>query len=159
MTIRTADLCDRFESELEVCEPIFTDFGGRRSFHGRISTVQCFEDNSRVREALASPGEGRVLVVDGGGSQRCSLLGDKLAALAVANGWAGVLVSGCVRDVTKLAKLELGVRALSAMPRRSEKRGEGHRDVTLRFAGVSFTPGHWLYADEDGIVVGSRSLD
>lgn len=155
----TADLCDAHAAELSVVEPRFADFGGSRRFAGEIATVQCFEDNSRVAERLAEPGRGRVLVVDGGGSLACALLGDNLAARAVENGWAGVLVNGCVRDAAVLAGMALGVRALAASPRRSVKRGAGEADVPVSFAGATFVPGHRLWADEDGIVVAARDLE
>lgn len=155
---KTSDLCDAHEAMVEVCEPIFRSFGGRQRFAGPVATVSCFEDNSRVREAVNEPGGGRVLVVDGGGSRQCALLGDLLAAKAVEQGWAGVVVNGCVRDTAALAGLDLGVLALAAHPRRSKKRGEGHRDVTVRFAGVSFHPGAWVYADEDGLLVTPHPL-
>ena len=138
---------------MEICEPMLRSFGGRRRFAGPVSTISCLDDNSRVRDAVGEPGEGRVLVVDGGGSRQCALLGDLLAAKAVANGWAGVVVHGCVRDTAVLAGLDIGVLALDAHPRRSKKRGEGHRDVTVRFGGVSFHPGAWVYADDDGLLV------
>jgi regulator of ribonuclease activity A len=149
----TADLCDRHGEAAAVCHPVFQGLGGRRAFAGPCATVKCHEDNSRVAEALAEPGQGRVLVVDGGGSLRCALLGDRLARVAVDNGWAGVVVNGCVRDSAVLAGLDLGVRALAAHPRRSEKRGEGAREVTVRFAGVTFRPGALMACDADGVVV------
>jgi regulator of ribonuclease activity A len=154
---QTADLCDEHD-ELIVAEPLFTDFGGTRRFCGEVTTLACFEDNSLVREALGEPGRGRVLVVGGGGSRRCALLGDRLGALAVENGWSGLVIHGCVRDTEELARLDLGVRALAACPRKSVKRGEGRRDVTVRFAGVTLRPGTYLYADADGLVVAPRSL-
>ncbi|HSN73132.1 MAG TPA: ribonuclease E activity regulator RraA [Steroidobacteraceae bacterium] len=158
MNFSTADLCDA-HGDVDICEPMFVDFGGRASFAGPVSTVQCFEDNSRVKEALNEPGEGRVLVVDGGGSRNCALLGDMLGQKAVDNGWVGVILYGCVRDTAVLGTLELGVRALAAMPRRSDRRGEGHRDVGVRFGGAAFAPGHWVYVDPDGILVAKRRLD
>jgi len=157
-TPSTADLCDEHADRLQVCEPVFLDFGGRRAFSGPASTVRCFEDNSRVREAVESPGEGRVLVVDGGGSRRRALFGDRLGEAAVRNGWVGVIVHGCIRDSAELGRMDLGLRALGSMPLRSEKRGEGERDVPVRFAGVTFRPGDWVYADEDGVVVAHERL-
>ncbi len=154
----TADLCDDYGDRVQVCEPIFHAFGGRRSFSGPISTVRCFEDNSRVKEAVEAPGNGRVLVVDGGGSRRRALLGDKLGDAAVRQGWAGVILHGCIRDAAELADMELGIRALGTMPLRSDKRGEGERDVPVRFAGVTFRPGEYVYVDEDGIVVAATAL-
>jgi regulator of ribonuclease activity A len=155
----TADLCDEHGDRVQVCEPVFVDFGGRSAFQGPISTVRCFEDNSRVKEAVEGPGAGRVLVVDGGGSRRRALLGDKLAAAAVRNGWAGVIVHGCVRDAAELGRTDLGVRALGTIPLRSDKRGEGERDVPVRFAGVTFRPGEFVYVDEDGVIVAPDALD
>ena len=154
----TADLCDTHPDAVHACEPLFQAYGGRRSFSGPVSTVRCFEDNSRVKEAVQSPGEGRVLVVDGGGSQRCALFGGNLGSAAVKNGWAGVIINGCIRDSTELGQMQLGIRALGTMPLRSEKRGEGERDVPVRFAGVSFRPGDFVYADEDGVVVAHGPL-
>jgi len=159
MTFSTPDLCDVYSGRLQVLEPLFRDFGGRRKFHGEIVTVKCHEDNSLVKSTLATGGEGKVLVVDGGGSLRCALLGDLLGAMAIENGWQGVLVNGCVRDVEILKGMELGVRALEANPMKSEKRGEGELNVIVRFAGVSFEPGWYLYADENGILVAHEKLD
>ncbi|MGB5947793.1 MAG: ribonuclease E activity regulator RraA [Parvibaculum sp.] len=155
----TTDLSDAHPDLVEHCEPIFRDFGGRRAFSGPIATLKTFEDNPKVRQALETPGNGRVLVVDGGGSLRCALVGGNLAALAVQNGWAGIVVYGCVRDTSELAAAQVGVKALAAHPKRSERRGLGDYDVVLRFAGVTFRPGEWLYADEDGIIVSPKKLD
>jgi regulator of ribonuclease activity A len=152
MSFKTADLCDEYSDSLQICEPGFSDFGGRRRFSGQISTIKCFEDNSLVREAVAEPGEGRVLVVDAGGSRRCAMLGDLLAAKAVAQGWAGILMYGLIRDSADIAQMDLGVKALGTIPLKSVKKGVGERDVVVRFAGVIFRPGSYLYADEDGIV-------
>jgi regulator of ribonuclease activity A len=154
----TADLCDDHGDRVQVCEPTFHVFGGRRAFHGPISTVRCFEDNSRVKEAVESAGNGCVLVVDGGGSRRRALLGDKLGLAAVSNGWAGVIIHGCIRDSVALGRMDLGIRALGTMPLRSDKRGEGERDVPVRFAGVTFRPGEFVYVDEDGIIVAATAL-
>jgi regulator of ribonuclease activity A len=154
----TADLCDENGDRVQVCEPVFHAFGGRRSFYGPISTIRCFEDNSRVKEAVESPGQGKVLVVDGGGSRRRALLGDKLGEAAVRNGWAGVIIHGCIRDSAELGRMDLGIRALGTIPLRSDKRGEGERDVPVRFAGVTFRPGEFVYVDEDGVIVSPASL-
>ncbi|WP_440995287.1 ribonuclease E activity regulator RraA [Arhodomonas sp. SL1] len=159
MTTPTTDLCDAHEERLRILTPIFMDYGGRRSFSGPVVTVKAFEDNSLVRETLAENGDGRVLVVDGGGSLRCALVGDNLAALARDNGWSGVVVYGCIRDSGEIRELDIGVKALNVHPRRSEKRGEGERDVPVTFAGVTIAPGDWLYADEDGVVVADEALD
>lgn len=154
----TADLCDEHGDAVQVCEPVFHAFGGRRAFSGPVSTVRCFEDNSRVKEAVGAPGEGRVLVVDGGGSRRRALLGDMLGEAAVRNGWVGVIIHGCIRDSAALGQMNLGIRALGTMPLRSEKRNEGERDVPVRFAGVTFRPGDFVYVDEDGIVLAHGPL-
>ena len=151
----TADICD--QHDVQVAEPIFRDFGGKRAFGGPITTVKVFEDNVLVRSTLEQPGDGRVLVVDGGGSKRCALLGDRLATLARDNEWAGVIVYGCIRDSAPIATIEVGVKALGTHPRKSVKRGEGVRDEAVAFAGVTFAPGSYVYADEDGVVVSSSS--
>ncbi len=156
--IATADICDRFGDRVSVAEPLFQDFGHPAGFTGRIETVRVFEDNALVRRILEGDGLGRVLVVDGGGSRRCALLGGRLAILAVANGWAGVVVNGCVRDVTEIASAGLGVKALASSPRPPAKSGAGERGVPLTFAGITFTPGHILWADRDGVVVGDSAL-
>jgi len=158
MEYTTADLYDRFETEMRVCDPIFRDFGGRIAFWGQAVTVKCFEDNSQVKTVLSEPGAGRVLVVDAGGSLRCAMLGDLIAGSAVTNNWAGVILWGCVRDSHVLAAMELGVKALAASPRKSVRRGEGQRDCPVTFAGVRFAPGDWIYADADGILVAERRL-
>ncbi|MFP2900341.1 ribonuclease E activity regulator RraA [Corallococcus sp. 4LFB] len=158
--LKTADLCDAHAGapHFQVAEPGFMDYGGRRSFSGPISTVRAPEDNSLVRKALEEPGQGRVLVVDGGGSRRCALVGDVLAALGQQNGWAGVVVNGCIRDSEEVGRTAIGVKALGTHPLKSGKRNEGQRDVEVRFAGVTFTPGHHLYADADGIVTSQKPL-
>lgn len=158
VTKATTDLCDAHGETVQACAPVFSAYGARRAFSGPVSTVRCFEDNSRVKEAVESPGEGRVLVVDGGGSLRCALLGGNLGLAAVRNGWAGIIIHGCVRDSAELNALDLGIRALAAMPRRSEKRGEGSLDVPVTIAGATFRPGDHVYVDEDGIVVSSGPL-
>ena len=153
----TCDLCDAHNNDSDgafrVLPPLWRDFGGAQRFAGPISTVKCFEDNSVVKAALESPGEGRVLVVDGGGSQRRALVGGNLGAAAARNGWAGVVVDGAVRDVAELAACNVGIRALAAMPLPTERRNQGQRDVPVVLQGVTVRPGEWLYADEDGIVV------
>src|SRR3990167_4378720 len=136
MNFVTCDLCDENPADVRVCEPMFNQFGGRDCFGGEIVTVKCFEDNSRVKETLATPGKGRVLVVDGGGSLRCALLGDLIGESAVKNAWEGVIVYGCVRDVDALARLDLGVQALAAIPQKSQRKGAGETGLTLSFGGV-----------------------
>lgn len=158
MSYATTDLCDAHSDRLQIAEPLLRSFGGREAFHGPITTVKVFEDNVLVREALEAPGEGRVLVVDGGGSLRCALLGDRLAAMAADQGWAGVVIHGCVRDTAELAELPLGIKAIAPHPLKSFKRGEGQRDVPVGFLGVRFEPGHHLYADRDGLVVSPEAI-
>ena len=158
MEFQTADLCDRFAAELQVGELVLRDYGGKRRFAGQIATIKCFEDNSRVRDLVAEKGRGRVLVIDAGGSMRRAVLGDMLAQQAVDNGWSGVIVNGCIRDSFAIGKLPLGVKALGTCPLRTDKRGEGQREVPVRFAGVNFRQDDWLYADEDGLIVAPRQL-
>ena len=132
------------------------DFGGVTRFRGPASTVRCFENNPLVREALGEPGRGRVLVVDGGGSRRCALLGDNLAEMAARNGWSGVIINGCLRDSEDVAKIAIGVKAVATHPVKSSKRDPGLRDVPVTFAGVTIEPGDWVYADMDGVIVGGK---
>jgi regulator of ribonuclease activity A len=154
----TADLCDEFGSLVRVAAPVLRDYGGTASFHGQIATLRVLEDNVLVRETLETDGRGRVLVVDGGGSTRCALVGDKLAQLAHERGWSGIVVNGCIRDSGEISRVPIGVRALHAVPRRSGKEGVGDRDVPVSFAGIKFDPGDYLYADVDGILVAERNL-
>ncbi|MCA6216454.1 ribonuclease E activity regulator RraA [Ideonella sp. B7] len=153
----TCDLCDAHkgdsDGQFRVLPPLFRDFGGLTRFAGPVSTVQCLDDNSRVREAVNSPGQGRVLVVDGGGSLRRALVGGNLGQAAQDNGWAGVLVHGAVRDAAELRACQVGIRALALMPLPTDRRDQGLRDVPVQIDGVWVRPGDWLYADEDGIVV------
>lgn len=151
--MKTADLYDQYCEQLQVCQPLFHHYGGHRTFHGPIATLKCFEDNSLVSEQLGQPGRGRILVVDGGGSLRCAMLGDILAQKAVDNGWAGVLIFGCIRDAEEIGAMALGVLALATMPRKSVKKGRGDCGEPVTFGGVTFRPGEWLYADTDGVVV------
>lgn len=159
MQIKTADLCDEHAADVRVAAPIFRDYGGNMAFKGPLCTVQVYEDNVLVRAALEESGAGRVLVVDGGGSLHCALVGDLLAALAQRNGWAGLVVYGCIRDSATVARLAIGVKALATNPLRSAKLGAGARDVPVSFAGLTFTPGNYLYADEDGIIVAEHALE
>jgi regulator of ribonuclease activity A len=158
MDFKTADLCDEFEQSVGVAEPLFHDYGGTAFFRGEIVTIKVFEDNVLVREALETDGQQRVLVVDGEGSTRCALVGDRLAQFAYDNGWAGIVINGCIRDSAEIAGIPVGVKALHAVPRKSSKEGAGERDVLVHFAGITFTPGHYLYADPDGIIVANRDL-
>lgn len=158
MTIKTADLYDTHGNRLSVAAPIFRSYGGRAALAGKVATLRCFEDNSSVRDALARGGA-QVLVIDGGGSLRTALVGGLIAALAVDKGWQGLVVNGCIRDSVEMQGLDLGIRALGTNPTRPVKRVAGELDVPVTFAGVTFRPGDWLYADEDGIVVASERLD
>ncbi len=158
MQIHTADLCDQYASEIQVAAPLFIGYGAVPAFGGQIVTVKVFEDNVLVRAALTEPGAGQVLVVDGGGSLRCALVGDQLAQLAQTNGWAGILVYGCIRDAQAIADIAIGIRALNTHPLKSVKRGEGRRDIPVTFAGITLHPGHYLYADADGVIVAARQL-
>lgn len=157
--IRTADIYDSHGPQLELVEPLLRDFGGRENFFGPIRTLSLFEDNSLVRSTLEQPGAGAVLVVDGGGSLRCALLGDQLGALAARNQWAGLVINGCVRDSQELAQLPLGIKALATHPAKSEKRGVGRSGESVRFAGATFRPGHYLYADSDGVLLSAQALE
>lgn len=153
----TCDLCDEHKAtsdgSFRVLPPVFRDFGAHTSFCGEVVTVKCFEDNSFVKAMTDAPGAGRVLVVDGGGSLRKSLLGGNLAAAAARNGWAGVVIDGCVRDVAELQVCEVGIKALACVPMPTEKRQQGQTDVQVTIQGVPVWPGDMLYADADGIVV------
>ena len=158
MEYLTTDLCDAHETKVRVVEPMFASYGGKLAFHGQIATLKLFEDNSLVRKAVESPGKGRVLVIDGGGSLRRALVGDQLAALAVKNGWAGIVVYGCIRDSRAIGDMDIGVVALDTHPLKTIKKNVGEADIPVTFGGVTFTPGEWLYADEDGVIVATEAL-
>ena len=158
MSFATTDLSDKYTDALQVADPIFRDFGGVTDFHGPAKTLKLFEDNSLVRSSLEQPGEGRVLVVDGGGSMRCALVGDQLGELGVKNGWAGMLVYGCIRDSAVIAQQNIGLKAMATHPRKSLKKGVGEEQLTVSFAGLTISPGDWVYADADGVVVSSEQL-
>ena len=162
MSFKTPDLCDEFEAELgtsvRVVAPMFQRYGGCASFSGKIVTLKIFEDNSLVREAFAESGAGKVLVIDGGGSLRCALVGDQLAILAKKNGWEGIVVYGCIRDSGDIAGIDIGIRALNTHPQKSIKKGIGDRDTAVTFGGVTFNPGEYIYVDEDGILVSDKPL-
>ncbi len=158
MSLATTDLSD-VHPEAQVCDPVFHDFGGKKAFHGSIKTLKIFEDNALVRSTLETPGEGRVLVVDAGGSNRCAVVGGNLGALAVKNNWAGIVVYGYIRDSGEIGAQSVGVKALGLHPRKSEKGlHSAHADKVVSFAGVTFRPGAWLYADADGIVVSEKPI-
>ena len=158
----TCDFCDAHKADesgaFRVLTPIFQNYGGKESFCGPVATIKCFEDNSQIKIAVESPGEGRVLVVDGGGSLRRALVGGNIAKAAAKNGWAGIVVFGAVRDVAELRAEPLGVRALALMPLPTERRGQGQFNVTIQIDGVRVTEGDWLYADADGMIVSATKL-
>ncbi|MFH7807878.1 MULTISPECIES: ribonuclease E activity regulator RraA [unclassified Acinetobacter] len=160
----TCDLLDDHpELDLQVVTPsmdgkFFQSYGARKTFAGQVVTVKCFEDNSRVKELLATEGAGKVLVVDGGASMRCALMGDLIAESAVKNHWNGVVIYGCVRDVDAIAELDLGVHALAAIPQKSQRKGVGEVDIDLHFGGVSIQSGDYIYADNNGIVISKEKL-
>lgn len=136
-----------------MASPLFKHYGGVRAFRGPVATVKVFEDNVLVRETLAKSGDGRVLVVDGGGSLNCALVGDQLAKLAHQNAWSGIVVNGCIRDAAAIAEIKIGVLALNTHPRKSAKKGAGKTNIPVSFASMNFTPGDQLYSDEDGLIV------
>lgn len=157
--IKTADLCDDYIEQLKVALPIgLKDYGGKKSFHGEIVTIQCYENNPLVRTALSENGKGKVLVVNGGGSKRCALTGDNIAQLAFENQWSGIIINGCIRDSEAIGKIEIGVKALDTNPTKSGKLENGKINIPITFAEITFLPGEYLYADEDGIVVSSSKL-
>jgi regulator of ribonuclease activity A len=158
MTISTPDLCDDNQDLVQVVDPMFINYGGREQFGGEIETIKCFEDNSQVRELVAEEGGGKVLVVDAGGSMRRACLGDILAEKACANGWQGIIMYGCIRDVDAISELELGVQALGCHPMKTDKKGIGERSVAVTFGGVTFRLGEYLYADNNGVIVSPRAL-
>lgn len=159
MKIVTPDLCDAYPESVRVVEPIFTNYGGREAYGGQIVTVKCHEDNSLVKEHVANPGEGRVMVVDGGGSLRCALLGDMLAEKAAQNNWAGLIIFGCIRDIDEIRKTELGVQALRTIPIKSNRQGRGDWNIPVTFGGVTFNPGEYVYADNNGVIVSAQPLN
>ena len=160
MAFTTADLCDAHSDKeyVQIAEPAFRMYGGNTTFSGQITTLKVFEDNALIRSTLEEKVENRVLVIDGGGSHRCSLLGNNLARLALDNGWQGIIIYGCIRDSAILSSLPIGIRALHTHPLKSSKKGHGERDVILTFAGVQFKKDHFLYADADGIIVSETEL-
>jgi len=160
MMFTTPDLCDQYSDthHLQIAEPMFRPFGGKSAFSGRITTLKIFEDNVLLRAVLEKKVEDRVLIVDGGGSHRCALLGANLARLACGNGWQGIIVYGCIRDSVEVNRMPIGIRALHTHPLRSHKKGGGDRDILVTFAGINFRTGYYVYADEDGIVVAEDKL-
>lgn len=164
MTFATCDICDANEDRiaagsLAVLPPIFQSYGAQRAFSGPATTLKVFEDNVLVRATLETPGNGHVLVIDGGGSLRCALVGGNLGVLAEKNGWAGIVVNGCIRDSEEINACKIGVRALATHPQRSVRKGAGDRDLRLTIGGVAIRPGDWIYADADGVLVSAEKLD
>ena len=158
MTFKTADIYDEYGDVLKVASPIFKDYGRNKIFHGPISTVKAFEDNSLVRAALEESGDGRVLIIDGHESLRCAMVGDMLAKLGMENGWSGIIVFGCIRDAEVISTIDIGIKALNTNPRKSLKQGLGERDIPVSFAGVTFNVGEYVYADTDGVVVSKKKI-
>jgi len=162
MKISTPDLCDQYESnesvDLRVLDSIFTSYGGLKQFYGKVVTIKCFEDNSLLKELAGTPGKGRVIIMDGGGSLRRAILGDMIAANAVKNGWAGLIINGCVRDVDELAMINIGVKALNTHPIKTEKRGIGDLNIRVTFAGQTIKPNDWIYADNNGVIITNKEL-
>lgn len=155
----TPDLCDEYPDLVTVVEPMFSNYGLRESFGGEIITVKCHEDNSKVKELVDTDGKGKVMVVDGGGSMRNALLGDMLAEKASKNGWEGIIIYGCIRDVDVIMETDLGVQALGTVPLKTDKRGLGDVNVPVKFGGVVFTPGQFVYADNNGVIVSPQKLE
>jgi len=158
MDFKTADLCDQHSTEIQIVSPGLLCFGGTAKFCGQIVTLKLFEDNSLLRDLLNETGNGQVIVVDGGGSMRCALLGDMLASKAVQNGWSGLVINGCIRDAAEINQMDIGIRALGTHPLKSNKQGIGEKNLPVNFACTDYRPGSYLYADEDGIVVAPLSL-
>src|SRR5699024_8967962 len=158
MTWKTTDLCDEFAHELSICKQEFQSLGKKNAFSGPISTVQVLEDNVLVKEALQTIPQGHVLVVDGGGSRNCALMGDRLAAIAVKRELAGIIINGCVRDAADIANMDIGVLTLGKNPLKSHKKGNGERDIIVNFGGVQWKPGNYVYADEDGVILAEKAL-
>ena len=156
--VSTPDLSDQFDKQINIVKPLFTHYGGLKQGFGQITTIACFEDNSLVEQQIKSPGHGGVLIVDGQASLRCSLLGDQLVAAAIDNGWSAILINGCLRDVEIISPMSLVVMALASIPRKTVKAGKGSLNVPLSFADVTFCPGHYLFADETGIIVAKNNL-
>ena len=158
MNKTTCDISDKLHPDVQYLEPVYKIYGAKTSFSGRIVTIKCYEDNSLVEEALKANGKESVLVIDAGGSMNCAILGDKRAADAINNEWEGILVHGLIRDSVAINGMELGIRALGVYPLKSIKNGVGDSNLIVNFSGVTFTPGEYLYADEDGVIVVKEKL-
>ena len=159
MFIDTSELCDLYAEQVDVVEPIFSSFGGVSNFYGKVTTVKCFESNGLIAEVLEENGEGRVLVVDGGGAVRRGLIDAELAQLAVDNGWEGIIVYGAVRQIQQLENLDIGIHALAPIPVSADESSDGESDVPVNFGGVTFFPEDYIYADLTGIILSQEPLD
>ena len=159
MFIDTSELCDLYAEQVDVVEPIFSSFGGVSNFYGKVTTVKCFESNGLIAEVLEENGEGRVLVVDGGGAVRRGLIDAELAQLAVDNGWEGIIVYGAVRQIQQLENLDIGIHALAPIPVSADEISAGESDVPVNFGGVTFFPEDYIYADLTGIILSQEPLD
>ncbi|WP_339724932.1 MULTISPECIES: ribonuclease E activity regulator RraA [Maribacter] len=154
----TADLCDKHPDLLLCCDSIFQSFGNKKKFFGKIVTIRLFEDNSLVRLQLETDGNGKVLIINGGGSLRCALIGDQLAALSIRNNWSGIIINGCIRDSDLINTMDIGIRALATCPVKSIKRNIGEKDIPVKFGGVTFIPNQFVYVDVDGIILSQKNL-
>ena len=143
---------------VQVLQPGLRDFGGLAEFSGQVTTIKCYESNPMVRKTLCENGYGRVLVIDGGASMRCAIIGDLLTELAAKNNWSGIVVNGCVRDTSEICNFDVGIKALAANPLKPGKRDMGQRDVPVCVCGVTINPGDWLYADTDGVIISPNEL-
>ena len=159
MFIDTSELCDLYAEQVDVVEPIFSSFGGVSNFYGKVTTVKCFESNGLIAEVLEENGEGRVLVIDGGGAVRRGLIDAELAQLAVDNGWEGIVVYGAVRQIQQLENLDIGIHALAPIPVSADESSAGESDVPVNFGGVTFFPEDYIYADLTGIILSQEALD
>ncbi|SMD38222.1 regulator of ribonuclease activity A [Reichenbachiella faecimaris] len=157
LKVATADLWDQHGADMHCVDPIFRSYGAKTSFQGEITTLKLYEDNSLVRKQLATPGKGKVLIVDGGGSFRCALVGDQLAELAIQNEWEGLIIYGCIRDSAVINTLPIGIKALNTSPVKSIKKDQGEIDISVKFGSTLFVPGYYVYADEDGVLVSPHS--
>jgi len=158
MEISTPDLCDAHPDKVRILKPVFKNYGAKTSFGGEVVTIKCFEDNSRVKENAGMPGNGKVMVVDGGGSLNKALLGDLITETAMNNGWEGFIIYGCIRDVDPINTMQIGVKALNSIPLKTQRKGKGENNVKITFGGVAFNPGEYVYADTTGIIVSSEPL-
>ncbi|MCO8165437.1 ribonuclease E activity regulator RraA [Pseudomonas sp. 21LCFQ010] len=151
--MNTTEICDLLKERAQFLPPRFTNFGGRHQFRGEAVTIKCYEDSSRIKEAIATDGRGKVLVVDAGGSERCAVFGDMSAQTAIDNGWEGIVINGCLRDVRRIAAMDIGVRALGAVPKGSNRQGQGLCGIAVTLAHITVQPGDLIVADEDGLLV------